>query len=459
MKIRSATIQNWIVPVAALVAWEIFGRAGMLPRYLSLPSAILAALWELAVSGELLVALAASLYRVSTGFVLGTVAGVIVGLGAGIVPGIRHFFDPLVSFLYSIPKIAFLPVFLLLFGLGHASKIAIIAFSGFFPVFIASRHAVLSVNKLLIWTAQNMGTPERKIFFRVIIPAAAPQLFSGIRIGLAHAFVVLFAAELIGSKVGLGTIISSRRGMGAVRPDVRRHRLLRRARFRERPHPAGGARARAQGPDDRHRGAGGAMIAQTLAQAWSLVARWYSIPLLLLVWQVAVGSGLVESRLLPGPGRVWTALVTEIGNGALVYHASVTISRALTGFVLAALVGIPFAAAMARSVLVRNLFEPIFFIGYPVPKIALFPVFTYIFGIGTPSKIAFTFLECLYPIVVTCYFGFRAVQTRLIWTAQNCGASRATILRASSCRRRCRAFSPGCASRCRWRSSSSSSPR
>jgi ABC-type nitrate/sulfonate/bicarbonate transport system permease component len=191
------------------VAWEIFGRAGMLPRYLSFPSAILAALWELAVSGELLVALAASLYRVSTGFVLGTVAGVIVGLGAGIIPGIRHFFDPLVSFLYSIPKIAFLPVFLLLFGLGHASKIAIIAFSGFFPVFIASRHAVLSVNRLLIWTAQNMGTPERKIFFRVIIPAAAPQLFSGVRIGLAHAFVVLFAAELIGSKVGLGTIISS----------------------------------------------------------------------------------------------------------------------------------------------------------------------------------------------------------------------------------------------------------
>ena len=85
---------------------------------------------------------------------------------------------------------------------------AVIAFSGFFPVFIASRHAVLAVNKLLIWSARNMGTPPRITFFRVIIPAAAPQLFSGIRIGLAHAFVVLFAAELIGSKAGLGTIIT-----------------------------------------------------------------------------------------------------------------------------------------------------------------------------------------------------------------------------------------------------------
>jgi len=169
------------------------------------------------------------------------------------------------------------------------------------------------------------------------------------------------------------------------------------------------------------------MIAFAQARDW--IARWYSIPLLILIWQLAVGSGLLESRLLPGPGRVWDALVTEVGNGTLVYHAGVTISRALAGFLLAAAVGVPFAAAMARSRLVRNLFEPIFFFGYPVPKIALFPVFTYIFGIGTPSKIAFTFVECLYPIVVTCYFGFRGVQTRLIWTAQNCGANRMTILR------------------------------
>ncbi len=170
-------------------------------------------------------------------------------------------------------------------------------------------------------------------------------------------------------------------------------------------------------------------MAELLTQARIAVSRWYSIPLLLVVWQLAVGSGLVASRLLPSPALVATALASELANGMLVYHAAVTVSRALTGFVLAALVGIPFAAALARSALWRNLFEPIFFLGYPVPKIALFPVFTYVFGIGTPSKIAFTFLECLYPIVITCYFGFRGIQTRLVWTAQNFGADRATILR------------------------------
>jgi NitT/TauT family transport system permease protein len=164
------------------------------------------------------------------------------------------------------------------------------------------------------------------------------------------------------------------------------------------------------------------------AQAIRLLGTWYSIPLLLAFWQLAVSSGLVKSRLLPGVNQVVGALVAEINDGVLIYHAGVTFGRALCGFALAAAVGIPFAAAMARSALFRNLFEPIFFFGYPIPKSALFPVFTYIFGFGTPSKIAFAFLECLYPIVVTSYFGFRSVQTRLIWAAQNFGADRWTVL-------------------------------
>jgi NitT/TauT family transport system permease protein len=158
------------------------------------------------------------------------------------------------------------------------------------------------------------------------------------------------------------------------------------------------------------------------------VLRWSSIPLLLLFWQWAVVSGHVESRLLPSLGQVWQRLATDIGNGTLPYHAGITISRAMTGFLLAALFGILFAAAMARSALVRNLFEPIFLFGYPVPKIALFPLFTYVFGIGSPSKIAFAFLECLYPIVVASHLSFRAIPTPLIWAAENMGTPRHKLL-------------------------------
>ena len=169
-------------------------------------------------------------------------------------------------------------------------------------------------------------------------------------------------------------------------------------------------------------------LRQMVRQGVHQAGRWYSIPLLLLMWQFAVASGLVESRLLPSLGRVLSALATDIGNGILPYHAAITLSRAAIGFALAAIIGVPFAAAMARSAVVRNLFEPIFFLGYPVPKIALFPVFTYVFGIGSPSKIAFAFLECLYPIVVTAHLSFRAIPMPLLWTAENLGTPRPTLL-------------------------------
>ncbi|MGH7091525.1 MAG: ABC transporter permease, partial [Stellaceae bacterium] len=211
-------IEMCLLPLLAVVAWELSGRAGWMPRYLSYPSQILAAVWEVAADGELATAVAASLLRVVAGFAAGTGLGLIAGLGAGLAPGVRNFFDPLVSLLFAVPKIAFLPVFLMLFGIGHASKIAIVGFSCFFPVFIASRHAVLSVDKVLIWVAESMGTPRRTLFLRVIIPAAAPQLFAGVRIGLAHAFVVLFAAELIGSHAGLSQLISE--GEDAARFDL-----------------------------------------------------------------------------------------------------------------------------------------------------------------------------------------------------------------------------------------------
>lgn len=213
-----AAVQKLLVPVAVLVCWEATGRTGVLPPYLSYPSQILTALWQVIVDGELAQAAATSLYRVLAGFVLGTFAGLCAGLGAGLFKGLSNFVDPLVSLLFAVPKIAFLPVFLMLFGIGDPSKIAIVAFSCFFPAFIGSRHAVLSVNKLILWAARNMGTPGHTLFFRVLIPAAAPQLFSGVRISLAHAFIVLFAAELIGSHSGLGVLISD--GEDAARFDL-----------------------------------------------------------------------------------------------------------------------------------------------------------------------------------------------------------------------------------------------
>ena len=166
-----------------------------------------------------------------------------------------------------------------------------------------------------------------------------------------------------------------------------------------------------------------------MVQVRHILARWYSIPLLLALWEAATLSGLVSPRLVPDLRLVADIFWTDLWNGELIRQAGFSIMRALIGYGLAAVVGTAIGLFMARSRLMRDFVEPIFLFGYPIPKIALFPVFAFVFGFGTPSKIAFVFLECLYPIAITTYFGFLQVPRSHIWAAQAMGADRMTVLR------------------------------
>ena len=207
-----------LMPVLILIVWELLARTGGVAKYLSSPSAIATAIGGLIQSGELGSAMLVSVGRAYAGFVIGATTGTLLGLAAGLSWPTRFMLDPLVAFFYPIPKIAFLPVFLLLLGLGHGSTIGIIAFSVFFPVFVAARHAVVGVERNLIRVARSMGAGAWRVFFRVVLPATLPQIFAGMRIGLSLAFVLLFAAEMIGSRDGLGFLVIE--GQDALRFDI-----------------------------------------------------------------------------------------------------------------------------------------------------------------------------------------------------------------------------------------------
>lgn len=153
------------------------------------------------------------------------------------------------------------------------------------------------------------------------------------------------------------------------------------------------------------------------------------IAVLLAAWQASCSAGLLTSRMLPEPAAILAAFATDIGNGVLIEHAAITVSRALAGFALGAVGGVLLAAAMARFLWFGRLFEPLVLLGLPVPKIAFFPIFIFMFGIGSFSKIAFTFIECLFPILVATWLGIRGIDSRLVLMAANCGASPLTILR------------------------------
>lgn len=196
-----------LLGVLALL-WQALATAGALPLYLTSPAAIAREFVALAGSGELFVHSAISLYRSLAGLALGAMLGIAVGLLAGASRRVSGFFEPLVSLTYPVPKIAFLPILLVWFGISDTSKIMLIALSCFYPCYIAAFYGVRAVDPIWVWAAQNMGAGPRRVFFRVIVPAAGVHIFSGLRVSLALAFILMLASELIGSnRLGLGFLI------------------------------------------------------------------------------------------------------------------------------------------------------------------------------------------------------------------------------------------------------------
>ena len=153
------------------------------------------------------------------------------------------------------------------------------------------------------------------------------------------------------------------------------------------------------------------------------------VGIVLAIWETAAQSGRWSPLLFPSLIRIANELILFFTNSATLLEAWVSLTRALGGFALAAAVGILLGLLMGRSKLVAGLLDPLFSGTYAVPKLALFPIFIFVFGIGSLAKVALVFLECLYPIVIMTYAGARIVNRTLLWSAQNMGASRAAILR------------------------------
>lgn len=194
-----------------LVLWQVLASVGMLPGYLTSPAVIAREFAALARSGELFQHSAVSLYRSLAGLLLGAVLGIGIGLLAGASRRVAGFFEPLVSLTYPVPKVAFLPVLMVWFGISDTSKILLIALSCFYPCYIAALYGVRAVDPVWVWAAQNMGARPRRVFFRVIVPAAGVHIFGGLRVSLALAFILMLASELIGSsnRLGLGFLVIS----------------------------------------------------------------------------------------------------------------------------------------------------------------------------------------------------------------------------------------------------------
>ena len=197
-----------ISPLGLLVLWQLLLMAGIGDRrFIPAPTDIAVRFWALILNGELAMHTGVTLVRVFTGFVIGAIPGVAMGLLMAMFKPVRIFFDPLIAALFPIPKIALMPLLLLAFGFGDASKIALVAIAVFFPVIVNTYAGASNIEKIYWDVARNYGASQYVMFTRIVFFGALPMIFAGLRIALAVSFIVLVAAEFVATKSGLGYLI------------------------------------------------------------------------------------------------------------------------------------------------------------------------------------------------------------------------------------------------------------
>jgi NitT/TauT family transport system permease protein len=191
--------------VIFLALWEALPRLGIVSEaYLSPPSAVVASIAQLIDNGQLWKHVAASLQRSLWGLLLASFAGVVLGLLIGGFKRLATIVDPVLQLFRQTSAFALFPVFILFLGIGELSKVAIIFWASFWPVLLGTVSGVKQVDRLLVNSALSMGASQRFIFFKVVLPASLPSIFTGVRLAGAYSITALVAAEMIGAHSGLG---------------------------------------------------------------------------------------------------------------------------------------------------------------------------------------------------------------------------------------------------------------
>ncbi|SHK67719.1 NitT/TauT family transport system permease protein [Pseudonocardia thermophila] len=195
-------------PMALLALWEIGARTGAIdPLLFSPPSAILARGVELTLSGELILHLLATVARLVVGFVAGAVAGIAVGLLMSAIRPVRAALDLTFTALYALPKIAILPLLLLIFGITETPKVLAVAIAVFFVLQINTLAGYKQIDPRVLEAARAYGATGWKGFRYVVLPAAMPAVFTGLRVSAGMSVVVVTAVEFVASESGLGYLI------------------------------------------------------------------------------------------------------------------------------------------------------------------------------------------------------------------------------------------------------------
>ena len=210
---------RWLSPLALLLGWELASRAGLIPDHiLAAPSSVLTSLLSMTASGELPLNLIVSLRRAALGFAIGSGLGIALALIAGLARRGDALIDPLVQIKRTLPVVALTPLFIIWFGIGETTKIALIAFASLLPVYINLHQGIRGIDVRLVDAARSFGLNRWALIRHAILPGALPSLLTGLRYSLSVSVLMLVIAEQVNASAGLGFLVLNARD--AMRTDI-----------------------------------------------------------------------------------------------------------------------------------------------------------------------------------------------------------------------------------------------
>ncbi len=205
---RGRWLLGLLLPVGLAAGWEAAVAMGLADgRLLPTPATVAATLSALTRTGELWDHVLATLWRVAAGFLFGVLAATVLGAVTGYFPLARRLLDPMLQALRSIPSIAWVPLFILWFGIFETSKVILIAVGVFFPIYLALSGAIMGVDRKLVEVGRVFRFSHREMITRVLLPAALPTYVIALRAGLGLGWMFVVAAEFMGAESGLGFLL------------------------------------------------------------------------------------------------------------------------------------------------------------------------------------------------------------------------------------------------------------
>jgi ABC-type nitrate/sulfonate/bicarbonate transport system permease component len=200
--------RRWLSPVVLILAWELIGRLGWVDSFfLPKPTSILLAMYRMASSGELFRHMEVSVYRALSGYVLAATLGIGFGIAICWSRIVENILDPIFELMRPISTLGLVPLMIIWFGIGNGSKIAIVFKACFFPILLNTIAGIRGVNLKLIQAGRSLGASEWQLWMKVILPAAMPVIFTGMRISTAISMLAIVGVEMFSADSGLGFVI------------------------------------------------------------------------------------------------------------------------------------------------------------------------------------------------------------------------------------------------------------